>query len=184
LKASFTWKKDNNENMKIRKKLMKNLHILIIMNIIMIMIAGCSYNNETVQINGEENSVSIIGGKDGPTSIFIAGKIGDDEKVEEYTSITMDEAKQIFENKGNYIILDVRRPDEFSEGHIPEAINVANEDITDSTPAELPDKDQVIYVYCRSGRRSTEAASKLSKMGYTNIVEFGGIIDWPGEIEK
>ncbi|MBP3754840.1 MAG: rhodanese-like domain-containing protein [Lachnospiraceae bacterium] len=96
----------------------------------------------------------------------------------------MEEAKEVFETSGNYIILDVRRADEFAEGHIPGAINVANEDIGAEQPAELPDLDQVIFVYCRSGRRSKEASAKLAALGYTNIYEFGGILDWDGEIEK
>ena len=130
-------------------------------------------------------SVSIIGGADGPTSVFLAGKItGGEEQVAEYTSITMDEAKDIFMTEGDYIILDVRRADEFAEGHIPGAINVANEDILNTEPAELPDKEQVIYVYCRSGNRSKQAAAKLAAMGYENIIEFGGIIDWTGDVEK
>ena len=98
-----------------------------------------------------------------------------------YRSITMDEAVDMMAKENGYIILDVRRPDEFAEGHIPGAIKVANESIgTDEIP-ELPDKDQLIMVYCRSGRRSKEAAEKLVKLGYTNIVEFGGILDWKGE---
>lgn len=101
-----------------------------------------------------------------------------------YTSITMEEAREIFATDGDYIILDVRRADEFAAGHIPGAINVANEAIADAQPAELPDKDQVIYVYCRSGNRSKQASAKLAAMGYTNIIEFGGIIDWTGQIEK
>lgn len=100
-----------------------------------------------------------------------------------YKTITMDEAKEVFAEPGDYIILDVRRADEFAAGHIPGAVNVANEDIVSTKPAELPDTDRMIYVYCRSGRRSKEAASKLAAMGYTNIVEFGGILDWKGEIE-
>ena len=101
-----------------------------------------------------------------------------------YTSITMEQAREIFATDGDYIILDVRRADEFAAGHIPGAINVANEAIADAQPAELPDKDQVIYVYCRSGNRSKQASAKLAAMGYTNIIEFGGIIDWTGQIEK
>ena len=98
-----------------------------------------------------------------------------------YRQITMDEAVTMMEQETGYIILDVRRADEFAAGHIPGAINVANESIgTDEIP-ELPDKDQLIMVYCRSGRRSKEAAEKLVKLGYTNIVEFGGILDWKGE---
>ena len=100
-----------------------------------------------------------------------------------YRQITMDEAVTMMAQETGYIILDVRRPDEFAAGHIPGAINVANESIgTDDVP-ELPDKNQLIMVYCRSGRRSKEAAEKLVKLGYTNIVEFGGILDWKGEIE-
>ncbi len=102
-----------------------------------------------------------------------------------YQNITMDKAKEIFEQKkGDYIILDVRRPDEFESGHIPGAINVPNEEIANSEIPELPNKEQTIYVYCRSGRRSKEAAEKLVKIGYTNVIEFGGILDWKGEIEQ
>lgn len=98
-----------------------------------------------------------------------------------YKSITMAEAKEIFKAEGDYIILDVRRPDEYREGHIPGAINYANEDITDKELSILPDKAQTVYVYCRSGRRSQDAAGKLSKIGYTGIIECGGILDWTGE---
>ena len=99
-----------------------------------------------------------------------------------YRQISMDEAVTMMAEESGYIILDVRRADEFAEGHIPGAINVANESIgTDEIP-ELPDKNQLIMVYCRSGRRSKEASEKLVKLGYTNIVEFGGILDWKGEI--
>ena len=101
-----------------------------------------------------------------------------------YRQISMDEAVKMMKDEKNYIILDVRRPDEFAEGHIPGAINVPNEEIGTTDIAELPNKSQLILVYCRSGRRSKEASEKLVKLGYTNIVEFGGIQDWKGEIEK
>ena len=100
-----------------------------------------------------------------------------------YRQISMDEAVTMMAQETGYIILDVRRPDEFAAGHIPNAINVPNESIGTSDIPELPDKDQLIMVYCRSGRRSKEASEKLVKLGYTNIVEFGGILDWKGEIE-
>ena len=100
-----------------------------------------------------------------------------------YRQITMDEAVDMMAQESDYIILDVRRPDEFAAGHIPNAINVPNETIGTAEIPELPNKDQLIMVYCRSGRRSKEAAEKLVKLGYTNIVEFGGILDWKGEIE-
>ena len=98
-----------------------------------------------------------------------------------YRSITMDEAVTMMAQETGYIILDVRRPDEYADGHIPNAINVPNESIGTSDIPELPDKNQLIMVYCRSGRRSKEASEKLVKLGYTNIVEFGGILDWKGE---
>ena len=101
-----------------------------------------------------------------------------------YRQISMDEAVKMMKDEKDYIILDVRRPDEFAEGHIPRAINVPNEEIGTAEIAELPDKSQMILVYCRSGRRSKEASEKLVKLGYTNIVEFGGIQDYKGELEK
>ena len=101
-----------------------------------------------------------------------------------YRQISMDKAVKMMKDEKNYIILDVRRPDEYAEGHIPGAINIPNEEIGSAEIAELPDKSQLILVYCRSGRRSKEASEKLVGIGYTNIVEFGGILDWKGEIEK
>ena len=98
-----------------------------------------------------------------------------------YRQVNMDEAITMMEEGSGYIILDVRTPEEFAERHIPGAINIPNETIgTDEIP-ELPDKDQLILVYCRSGNRSKQASEKLAALGYTNIVEFGGINDWPGE---
>ena len=101
-----------------------------------------------------------------------------------YRQISMDEAVKMMRDEKDYIILDVRRPDEYAEGHIPGAINVPNEKIGTSEIPELPDKSQLILVYCRSGNRSKQAAEKLVKLGYTNVSEFGGIIDWKGEIAK
>jgi rhodanese-related sulfurtransferase len=101
-----------------------------------------------------------------------------------YRQISMGEAVKMMKDEKNYIILDVRTPEEYLEGHIPGAINVPNEEIGTAEISELPDKSQLILVYCRSGRRSKEASQKLAELGYTNIVEFGGINDWNGEIEK
>lgn len=98
-----------------------------------------------------------------------------------YTQITQEEAKAMMGKNDGHIIVDVRRQDEFDAGHIPGAILIPNESITDEKPAKLPDLNQIILVYCRSGRRSKEAAQKLADMGYTNVYEFGGIIDWTGE---
>ncbi len=104
------------------------------------------------------------------------------EQTNTYRQISMEEAVIMMQEESDYIILDVRRADEFAEGHIPNAINVANEDIGTDEIGELPDKEQLIMVYCRSGRRSKEAAEKLVALGYTNIVEFGGILDWTGDV--
>ena len=98
-----------------------------------------------------------------------------------YTIITQEEAKAMMEKDDGHVIVDVRRQDEYDSGHIPGAILIPNESITDTKPAELPDLDQIILIYCRSGNRSKQAAQKLADMGYTNLYEFGGIIDWTGE---
>ena len=98
-----------------------------------------------------------------------------------YRQITMLEAVEMMGKEENYVILDVRTHEEFAAGHIPGAIVVPNETIGTEEIAQLPDKNQLIMVYCRSGNRSKQASDKLVKLGYTNIVEFGGIIDWPGE---
>ena len=98
-----------------------------------------------------------------------------------YTQIGMEEAVAMMAKEENYIILDVRTTEEFAEKHIPNAINIPNESIGSEELAELPDKKQLILVYCRSGNRSKQASEKLAALGYTNIYEFGGIIDWTGE---
>ena len=98
-----------------------------------------------------------------------------------YRRITMQEAVEMMEKEENYMILDVRTHEEFAAGHIPGAILVPNETISTEEIAQLPDKDQLIMVYCRSGNRSKQASDKLVKLGYTNIIEFGGINSWPGE---
>ena len=101
-----------------------------------------------------------------------------------YISISMEDAKKILDEKEGYVIVDVRRQDEYDEGHIPGAILIPNESIGEDEIEELPDKDQLILVYCRSGRRSKEASQKLYDMGYKNVFEFGGIVDWTGEVVK
>ena len=98
-------------------------------------------------------------------------------------NITAEEAKQIMDTEDGYIILDVRTQEEYDEGHIPVAILIPNTEIEARAEEELPDKDQLIFVYCRSGRRSKLAAEALVELGYTNIKEFGGIIDWSYEVE-
>ena len=118
------------------------------------------------------------------SALMLTGCAGtSNSQANTYRQISVDEAMTMMAQETGYIILDVRRPDEFAAGHILNAINVPNETIGTAEISELPDKDQLIMVYCRSGRRSKEASEKLVKLGYTNIVEFGGILDWKGEIE-
>ena len=100
-----------------------------------------------------------------------------------YVNITAEEAKQIMDTEEGYIILDVRTQEEYDEGHVPGAIVISHVEIAEKAEDVLTDKDQLILVYCRSGRRSKIAAEALVELGYTNIKEFGSIIDWPYEVE-
>ena len=101
-----------------------------------------------------------------------------------YVNITAEEAKRIMDTEEGYVILDVREQDEYDAGHISGAILIPYTQIEAKANEMLPDKDQLILVYCRSGRRSKIAAEALAELGYTNIKEFGGILDWPYEVEK
>ena len=115
------------------------------------------------------------------TLLLLAGCAAPVDSEASYQQISMDEAIAIMESESDYMILDVRTTEEFADKHIPDAINIPNETIGTEDIPELPDKDQLILVYCRSGNRSKQASDKLVGLGYTNIVEFGGINDWPGE---
>ena len=99
-----------------------------------------------------------------------------------FHQISMEQAVPMLQEQDGHLLLDVRTKEEFSEGHIPNAVNLPNETIGTAMLPQLPDKDQRIFVYCRSGNRSRQAAAKLVKLGYTNMIEIGGIIDWHGEI--
>ncbi len=112
------------------------------------------------------------------------GQAKEKEQGAVYMNITAAEAKQIMDTGEGYIILDVRTQEEYGESHIPGAILLPNTEIEDRAEEVLTDKDQLILAYCRSGRRSKMAAEALVELGYTNIKEFGGIIDWPYEVEK
>ena len=105
-------------------------------------------------------------------------------KGEGYKRISMDEAKTLMEKEEGYILLDVRTKGEYESGYIPGAINIPLSDIDEKIISSLPDKSQMILVYCRSGNRSREASDKLSKLGYSNVLEIGGINAWKGEIVK
>ena len=119
-------------------------------------------------------------------SVMMLTACGQDKENDQgamYVNITSDEAKQIMDSEEGYIILDVRTKDEYDQGHIPGAILIPDTEIKAKAEEVLTDKDQLILVYCRSGRRSKLAAEALVGLGYTNIKEFGGIIDWPYEVE-
>ena len=144
--------------------------LFIISTILCIFLTAC----------GDATSIGIIGGADGPTSIIVAEK---GEKAM-YEQITPEEAKKIMDSGEEHIILDTREQEEFDDGHIPNAILIPYTEIENKAEEMLPDKDAQILVYCRSGRRSKIAAESLSKLGYTNVKEFGGIIDWKYEVVK
>ena len=133
---------------------MKRFLLLAVLGLVMVLALGCG---------GENNQGSSQGN---------------------YTKVSAEKAAEIMKSQSGYIILDVRTPEEYKGGHIPKAVNVPNEAIGKEPPKELPDKTQMILVYCRSGRRSKEAAQKLVAMGYKNVVDFGGIMDWKGALDK
>lgn len=139
---------------------MKRISFLILLTVLSL--TGCS---------------GSIGTKSATTTTVSEQTIG-------YKQISQDEAKEMMARDDGHIIVDVRRQDEYDEGHIPGAILIPNENINTTRPKELKDLDQIILVYCRSGRRSKEASDKLAKMGYTKVYEFGGIITWTGETIK
>ena len=109
---------------------------------------------------------------------------GENGKASTYEQITAEQAKTIMDTEKDYVIIDARTKDEFAEGHIENAILIPEYEIVSRAEKELPDKEQLILVYCRSGRRSKIASEELVKLGYTNVKEFGGIIDWPYETVK
>jgi Rhodanese-related sulfurtransferase len=139
---------------------------LIIAGAVLLLIGGCTSAPKT-QSSAEtvSSSITLI------TAI-------DDNAADSYRQISQETAKEMMNVDDGHIIVDVRRQDEFDSGHIEGAICIPNESIDTDQPPELPDLDQIILVYCRSGRRSKEAAQKLYNIGYTNVYEFGGIIDW------
>lgn len=118
------------------------------------------------------------------TAALLVGCGSKKQEPHTYQTISMEELSQRFDAEENAILLDVRHPEEYAEGHIPGAIHLDNDEIGTQPIDLLPDKDKTIFVYCRSGRRSKEAAQKLVELGYRGIIECGGILDWTGELEK
>ena len=109
---------------------------------------------------------------------------GENKKSSTYEQITAEQAKTIMDTEKDYVIIDARTEEEFAEGHIENAMLIPEYEISERAEKELPDKEQLILVYCRSGRRSKIASEELVKLGYTNVKEFGGIIDWPYKTVK
>ena len=134
--------------------------LLLVLSLAMVILSGCGAGNN------------------------IEGDVVEQTSEQSYTQIDQETAKKMMVEDDGHVIVDVRRKDEYDEGHIPGAILIPNESIGTKQPEELPDLDQIILVYCRSGNRSKQASEKLAAMGYTNIYEFGGINTWVGEIEK
>lgn len=115
----------------------------------------------------------------------VTAKITENEGEKQmYENISAEEAKKIMDTEENYVILDVREQEEFDEGHIPNAVLIPYTEIKNQAAEKLPDKDRLILVYCRSGRRSKIAAENLAELGYGKVKEFGGIIDWKYETVK
>ena len=117
--------------------------------------------------------------------LFCTGCVANNTEANEeplYSSINMEDAAVLLESENDYLLLDVRTEQEYLSGHIPGAMCIPNEDIDETVVDAIPDFEQVIFVYCRSGNRSKQAAEKLVNLGYTNIVEIGGVKDWPGDL--
>lgn len=116
--------------------------------------------------------------------ILLTVACGDTQNQANYQSITQEDAKQKMDTMTDYVILDVRTEKEYQEGHIPNAICIPNETIDETVKEQLPNLEQTIFVYCRSGNRSKQASEKLAELGYANVFEFGGIQTWEYEIVK
>jgi len=151
------------------------------------LMTGCGSESSSSPVRETSASVSasVTSADITSASLTSAGAVSEAEPGDtgSYRQISQEEALEIMRSESGCIILDVRREDEFAAGHIKGAICIPNETIEDTPPPQLPDKSQLILVYCRSGRRSKEASQKLADMGYTDIREFGGILTWQGETE-
>lgn len=139
----------------VMKEKKTKIYLLLILTLLLVSLTGCSENDQGQEGDGTAGA---------------------------YTWITHDEAAEMMTQDDGHIIVDVRTQAEYDEGHIPGAICIPNETISDVQPEELPDFEQVILVYCRSGNRSSQAAQKLADIGYKNVYDFGGITTWSGEI--
>ena len=147
---------------------------------IFLLILSCMFFCACVQNKSDQSDVSSQQVTDSESQSSDEGS----EQEMTYEQISMEEAKQLMAGEEGYVIMDARTIEEYANGHIPDAICIPNESIGDVMPEKLPDKEQLILVYCRSGNRSKQASQKLAELGYTNVKEFGGIMDWDGDIEQ
>ena len=143
---------------------------VVILLLAVLLLAGCSNQNTEPQQTTQPAQTE-------------ATTMATELTREAYLNITQEEAKKLMDTETDYIILDVRTQEEFDEKHIPGAILIPHTEIEAEAAEKLPNKDQLILVYCRSGNRSKTASEALEKLGYTCIREFGGINTWPYEIE-
>jgi len=153
--------------------------VLLILLMALFLVAGCG-SSDTGNTDNNDNLVVEI------TTDNIQDDNSDSSQPEpanSYTKITPQEAQEMMAQEG-IIILDVRTEEEFAEGHIPNAVLLPDTEVKQRAEELLPDKEQTILVYCRSGRRSALAAQELADMGYTNVYDFGGILDWTGDVVK
>ena len=142
--------------------------------IVLLTIVGTLFSCGCMKENNTNNDTTTI---ENTTEASTINSLG-------YEQISGEEAKRIMDTEEGYVIIDARTQEEFDEGHIENAILIPEYEISERAEKELPDKNQLILVYCRSGRRSKIAAEELAKLGYTNVKEFGGIIDWEYEVVK
>lgn len=165
----------------------KKIKIMILPILVILLLSGCGQKqseqeNQNMNRNHTEAEASPATQKENPDSSpeqAATEKNTDDT----YEHITQEEAKNIMENDGDAIILDVRTQKEYDTGHIKDAVLIPYDQVSEEAEENLPDKEQTILVYCRSGNRSRQAAETLAELGYTDIREFGGIMTWPYEIE-
>jgi len=174
--------------------------LLLIMLVAMFAVSCSSEPNNTATVESSTNSITtqaLCQTTEGTTTSMITSSVESSTAIPESTStptpntstapevhtISPEEAKHMM-GQANVIVVDVRRADEYEAGHLPGAILVPNETILTEAAKKLPDKNAVLLIYCRSGRRSAEAAQKLISIGYIHVYDFGGILDWPYEITK
>lgn len=154
---------------------MKKIALLNILILVLLLSSGCNNSNQSLE-NMDFNETC--------GNVYQATDSESTDEVKGYTTISADEAKAIIDENPHAVILDVRTKEEYDEKHIPDSILIPNETINEETVSELGmTSDSAILIYCRSGNRSKDAASKLAKLGYSNLFDFGGIKDWPYDTE-